>query len=73
MTFNERLKEQRQKQKLSQRALAEIAGLSDAHISMLETTCRENPSYFAIKKLAQALECKINDLIGETDPTETAI
>ena len=65
MSFSKKLRCIRNKRDISQRALAEETGLSDGYISMLETEFKKNPSYDVIKLLARALNCKVQDLIGE--------
>lgn len=58
-----RLKEAREEQGLSQRALAEEAGLTPSAISQFEAGKRE-PSFGSIVKLARALELSPSYLSG---------
>ena len=52
----------RKKRKLSQRALAELTGLSYVHIARMETG-ESDPRLSTLKALAKALKIKITDLI----------
>jgi len=52
----------RRKRKLSQRALAELTGLSYVHIARLETGDYD-PRLSTLKALAKALKVKIGDLV----------
>ncbi len=60
-----RLKEIREKQALSQRALADISGVAQATISLIEQGERKaRPS--TLRKLAEALNVQPESLLGET-------
>jgi transcriptional regulator with XRE-family HTH domain len=52
----------RRKRKLSQRALAELTGLSYVHIARMETG-ESDPRLSTLKALAKALKVKIGDLV----------
>ena len=52
----------RRKRKLSQRALAELTGLSFVHIARMETGDYD-PRLSTLKALAKALKVKIGDLV----------
>lgn len=53
----------REKHKLSQRALAELTGLSYVHIARMETgDC--DPRLSTLQVLAKALKVKIGDLVN---------
>ena len=52
----------RRKRKLSQRALAELTGLSYVHIARMETGDYD-PRLSTLKALAKALKVKIGDLV----------
>lgn len=56
MTFGEYLKQLREERSISQRALAEKSGISNAEISRIETGNRQNPSPDVLRQLAQALD-----------------
>jgi len=49
---------------LSQLALAQRVGVSDAYITQLETRARINPSLHVLKKLAKALGVSLAELVG---------
>ena len=57
------IKQQRTKLGLSQRALAQRVGVSDAYITQLETRARINPSLDVLKKLARALKVSVAELV----------
>lgn len=58
------IKTLRQEKGLSQKALAEQVGVTDAYITMLETGKRKNPSLDILKKLAKALGVPVTELLG---------
>ena len=49
------IKTLREEKGLSQKALAERVGVTDAYITMLETGVRKNPSLAVLQRLAKAL------------------
>ena len=58
------IKRRRTELGLSQRTLANRAGVSDAYITQLETRKRINPSLHVLKKLAKALKVTLAELVG---------
>jgi transcriptional regulator with XRE-family HTH domain len=61
--FSSVIKERRTALGLSQRALAQRVGVSDAYITQLETRERTNPSLDVLKKLAKALKVSVAELM----------
>lgn len=59
------LKEIRTAKKMTQNELAEASGIKQATISDIETGDIKNPGIETIKKLAKALNVKIQKLIDE--------
>jgi transcriptional regulator with XRE-family HTH domain len=59
-----RLKELRARRLLSQRDLADEAGLSPATIAKIETN-KVEPNYRTLRKLVTALEVEATELVGE--------
>ena len=57
------IKRRRTELGLSQRALAQRVGVSDAYITQLETRERINPSLEVLKKLAKALKVTVAELV----------
>ena len=57
------IKTLRQEKGLSQKALAEQVGVTDAYITMLESGKRKNPSLDILKKLAKALDVPVTELL----------
>jgi transcriptional regulator with XRE-family HTH domain len=57
------LKDFRERRGLSQQALAERVGVSDAYIAMLETGTRRNPSLPLLQRLAKALGVPVTALL----------
>ena len=57
------IKRRRTELGLSQRALAQRIGVSDAYITQLETRERINPSLDVLKKLAKALRVTVAELV----------
>lgn len=57
-----KLKEMREKKRLSQEELAIKSGVSRSYISQLENGQIVNTTTDTLRKLAQALNCKISDI-----------
>jgi transcriptional regulator with XRE-family HTH domain len=57
------IKTLREKKGLSQKALAERVGVTDAYITMLETGTRKNPSLDVLKRLAKVLGVPVTELL----------
>lgn len=73
MSIGENLKKYRNEKKVSQRKLAQTAGVSFAYIQQLEKNEKQNPSIEIITKLSNALEINVNDLIGPIFNSKTFI
>ena len=58
------IKTLREEKGLSQKALAERVGVTDAYITMLETGVRKNPSLAVLQRLAKALGVPVTELLG---------
>lgn len=65
-TFSRRLKEARSLRGLSQNELAGHAGLPPSSIAHFETNSRK-PSFYTLRKLANALEVTTDYLLGRTE------
>lgn len=65
--FGSRVLAERQRQALSQRALAERAGLAPSSISKIENA-RVSPTYDVMLRLATALGTDVGVLLGAADP-----
>ena len=63
MSIAENLKRHREAKNLSQRKLAELAGVPQSLISHIENGEKKNPGVIGIKKLADALGISVEDLI----------
>lgn len=57
-----RVKEMREKRKLTQTELCKKAGVSRQTLSDLESGKEVNTTIATLKRLADALNCKINDI-----------
>ena len=64
--FGDRLRERRTERGLLQRELADKIGISNRNISSYEKNDRE-PSYDILVKLAEALDCSTDYLLGVVD------
>ena len=62
--FGKRVRDFRKYKKLSQQELADLANMHRTYISMIERA-EKNISLYGIKRLADALEMKVTELIGE--------
>jgi transcriptional regulator with XRE-family HTH domain len=67
--FGLRLREIRQKRGLTQKAVADIAGMSLTYLNNMEHGLKV-PSLTTILRLAVALNCKVVDLVGAYDKTD---
>ncbi len=57
------IKQLRERQGLSQRALAQRVKVTDAYIAMLETGKRKNPSLDIVRRLAKVLGVSVAKLV----------
>ena len=69
--FGERLRELRQKRKLTLRALCDTAGMSLAYLSDLERGLKV-PSLTTLVRLAVALDCKLIHVMAGVPPADLA-
>ena len=58
-----KLAQERERQRYSQKELAEKARVSQKVVSLIETGKRENASIQTYIRLANALNCKIDDIV----------
>ena len=63
------MRDVRTKRGVTQEALAQLAGMSEAYISNMENGMKV-PSLTTIIRLAVALDCKVMDLVGVFDKTD---
>ena len=68
MPLKDRVRELREKEGLSLQELADLVGVSKAHLWDLEQGRSKNPSIELLKKLADKLKVSVADLVGE-NPT----
>lgn len=79
MALGEIVKEYRDTQKMSQRKFAELSGLSNSYISMLEQNINSKngmaikPSLEAIKKVADTMHVSIDEVLRKMDDIEIDI
>jgi transcriptional regulator with XRE-family HTH domain len=59
------IRRRREVKPMSQVGLADVCGLSSQYISMLENG--RNPSLDALSAIAEALECKVSEIILEAE------
>lgn len=62
--MNNRIKELREQQGISQNILAKKAGLSVGYICHLEKGTRQNPSYRTLEKIATALNKRVDEVFN---------
>jgi transcriptional regulator with XRE-family HTH domain len=62
--FGKRLKECREEQRLTRRALAKLAGLHEQHLAKVERDERPHLEADTVVKLAVALDCTTDRLLG---------
>lgn len=68
MSIGDNIKERRKEMKFTQNELAEKAKISRSYLADVEKD-RYNASVETLKSIANALECSVSDLIGNTDTT----
>jgi transcriptional regulator with XRE-family HTH domain len=73
MTFGEFIKNLRTENKLSQRDLAELSGISSAEVSRIETGERKKPSPLSIKAFASCLHIPYEQLLQQAGYMEEVI
>ena len=66
-TISEALKRYRAMKGLSQEDLATRAGVNRTFVSQIERE-QKNVSIDSLRRLANALECEVHDLLGSADP-----
>lgn len=66
-TLKDRVREQRERLRLDQDAVATRAGLSPAYISRLERGAVPNPKVFDLEKVASALGTTVGALLSSPD------
>ena len=64
-TIAQNIKLYRQKRKMTQKALAEKAGIDFFTLSKVETGATANPTIETIMKIAKALDISVNHLMKE--------
>ena len=69
--FGRRLRELREKHRVTQNALASASGLTEAYISNMENGFAV-PSLTTVLRLAAALGCKVTTLVSVFDKSELA-
>lgn len=60
-SFGQKLKQARKAKRLTQEALAELAGINEKHISKIETGVYF-PTYNTLNKILTALDMKVDDI-----------
>lgn len=66
MDFSLILKLERTKQRITQKELARICGISNSHLSHFESGARR-PSFDNLIKIADALDVSLDKLVGRKD------
>lgn len=61
--FAMNLKALRMKRGLTQVELAKKLRMKQAHLAMLESGAKPNPTLETLRRLAKALRCKVSDLV----------
>ena len=72
-TLGLRIKERREQARLTQGQLAMYAGVSRSYVSRLEQGEYEHPDFFAISRIAKALNTTIADLSAENIEGDTIL
>jgi len=75
MPLAERIKQRREQLGLTQKQLAEMTGMKQNIISRLEHGDTPNPGANVLKRLALALRCSIDWLVGlyDDDPADACL
>jgi transcriptional regulator with XRE-family HTH domain len=67
------LRSARAKAKLSQRALAEVSGISRPAIASIELGLQSSVRLATLERLAHSLKCEVSDLMGQTNSDDADI
>ena len=67
MSLANNIRNRRLKKRLTQMALAERSGVTQAQISRLESGSEENTTLQSLRGIARALGCSVVDLLPEED------
>ena len=70
MNLGRAIRQLREMKELTQQELADLVGVTDAYITMLERGKRKNPSLATLKRIARALGVPVEELL-ERRPTMT--
>ena len=62
-----RLQVVREQKKLTQKRLAEISNVPQQTISAIESGQRKNPGIMTVRKLAEALQCGVDDIFPQNE------
>ena len=73
MDLGDRIKRQREKRRLTQTELAELAHVNQALISRLESKINASTNTEVLKRLAQALVCTTEYLVGMHEDEDSEI
>lgn len=66
----QRIKQERERQGVSQYKLAKLSGVSQPTISAIEADDQtRSPAVDTVEKIARALGCQVSDLMGEAQPS----
>lgn len=71
-SIGETIRDIRKRRGIGIRQLSKLSGLGESHISKIERQY-QNPTFESIRKLANALEVDINDLLGTTIRTKPSL
>jgi len=70
MDLGDRIKRQREKRRLTQTELAELANVNQALVSRLESKISASTNSDVLKRLAKALACTTDYLVGMHEDEE---
>lgn len=56
------VREKRKERGLSQKQLAQLSGVKQSTISMIETDAQRNPGIYTVEALARAMGLKLSDI-----------
>ena len=70
MTLGERIKQRREELRMTQKDLADAVGTPQSHIAALEGGSRKDVTGRTLRRVARALKCSADDLIGTFEDRE---
>ena len=63
--LGDRVRQARERRRLSQQSLAGLAGMSISTLRKIESAETADPGFFTVSRLARALDLELSELVGD--------